>query len=33
VYDMCKAVDKSMCITNVTLLEKRKEDIEHQPIG
>lgn len=27
VYDMCKAVDKEMCITDVRLIEKTKEDI------
>jgi len=29
VYDMCKAVDKSMKIGEIKLLEKTKEDIEH----
>lgn len=28
VYDMCKAVDKSMKIENVHLVEKKKEEIE-----
>jgi cyclic pyranopterin monophosphate synthase len=28
VYDMCKAVDKSMIIEKITLIEKRKEDVE-----
>lgn len=27
IYDMCKAVDKNMCIKNIVLLEKRKEDV------
>jgi len=27
VYDMCKAVDKTMCIGQVTLVEKTKEDV------
>ena len=27
IYDMCKAVDKSMIIENVILVEKHKEDI------
>ena len=27
IYDMCKAVDKEMIITDISLLEKRKEDI------
>jgi len=27
VYDMCKAVDKAMTITNVRLLEKTKEEV------
>jgi cyclic pyranopterin phosphate synthase len=26
VYDMCKAVDKSMVLSGITLLEKRKSD-------
>ena len=28
VYDMCKAVDKEMVISDIRLIEKRKEDIE-----
>lgn len=28
VYDMCKAVDKDMCIGEIRLLEKVKEDVE-----
>ncbi len=28
VYDMCKAVDKEMIMTDVTLIEKTKTDIE-----
>ena len=28
VYDMCKAVDKTMCIGDVRLVEKTKEDVE-----
>jgi cyclic pyranopterin phosphate synthase len=28
VYDMCKAVDKSMLMGDITLLEKTKEDLE-----
>ena len=27
VYDMCKAVDKQMCITEIVLREKVKEDV------
>jgi cyclic pyranopterin phosphate synthase len=27
VYDMCKAVDKSMVVSGVRLLEKTKEDV------
>jgi cyclic pyranopterin phosphate synthase len=27
VYDMCKAVDKQMAITDITLLEKTKTDL------
>jgi cyclic pyranopterin phosphate synthase len=27
IYDMCKAVDKAMCITDITLIEKTKEAI------
>lgn len=27
IYDMCKAVDKNMLITDITLLEKQKQDI------
>lgn len=27
VYDMCKAVDKSMCIGNITLIEKTKKNV------
>jgi cyclic pyranopterin phosphate synthase len=27
IYDMCKAVDKNMCINNITLIEKTKTDI------
>lgn len=27
VYDMCKAVDKNMCITDVRLIEKTKTDL------
>lgn len=29
IYDMCKAVDKSMTIGEIKLLEKHKEEIEH----
>ena len=28
VYDMCKAVDKNMVITNIELLSKSKEEIK-----
>ncbi|GAB1373689.1 hypothetical protein MASR1M46_05700 [Bacteroidales bacterium] len=28
VYDMCKAVDKNMIITNIELLSKSKEEIK-----
>jgi len=28
VYDMCKAADRAMCITDVRLIEKVKEDVE-----
>jgi len=28
VYDMCKAIDKEMVISDIRLVEKRKEDIE-----
>ena len=28
IYDMCKAVDKSMIITNIELLSKSKEEIK-----
>lgn len=28
VYDMCKAVDKNMCISEIKLIEKTKTDIE-----
>jgi cyclic pyranopterin phosphate synthase len=28
IYDMCKAVDKSMIIKEITLLEKTKQPIE-----
>ncbi len=28
VYDMCKAVDKTMCISDIHLLEKNKRSIE-----
>lgn len=27
IYDMCKAVDKTMCIGEISLVEKRKEDL------
>jgi cyclic pyranopterin phosphate synthase len=27
IYDMCKAVDKSMCISEIHLVEKRKEPV------
>lgn len=27
IYDMCKAVDKNMCVTEIKLLEKTKADI------
>lgn len=27
IYDMCKAVDKHMVISNIRLIEKKKEDI------
>ena len=27
IYDMCKAVDKSMVIDTISLIEKTKEDI------
>ncbi len=27
VYDMCKAVDKNMCICDITLIEKTKKDV------
>ena len=27
VYDMCKSVDPGMCITEISLLEKEKEDV------
>jgi len=30
VYDMCKAADKSMVITEISLLEKTKQDVEDQ---
>lgn len=30
IYDMCKAVDKSMVIGNISLIEKIKENIEHR---
>jgi cyclic pyranopterin phosphate synthase len=30
IYDMCKAVDKSMVIGEIRLLEKTKENIEHK---
>lgn len=30
IYDMCKAVDKSMVIGNISLIEKIKEKIEHR---
>jgi len=29
IYDMCKAVDKNMTITNIHLIEKTKTDIPH----
>jgi cyclic pyranopterin monophosphate synthase len=28
VYDMCKAVDKNMCVSGIRLIEKTKTDIE-----
>ena len=28
VYDMCKAADKSMCIDEITIVEKTKTDLE-----
>ena len=30
IYDMCKAVDKKMVITEITLLEKEKKDINYE---
>ena len=30
IYDMCKAVDKSMVIGEIRLVEKTKKDIEHK---
>lgn len=30
IYDMCKAVDKKMVITEITLLEKEKKDLNHE---
>jgi len=30
VYDMCKAVDKNMRIGDIRLIEKVKEDVEHE---
>ena len=30
IYDMCKAVDKQMMITEITLLEKEKKDINYE---
>jgi len=27
VYDMCKAADKNMCISDITLIEKTKKDV------
>lgn len=30
IYDMCKAVDKKMVISNITLVEKVKKDIDHE---
>jgi cyclic pyranopterin phosphate synthase len=30
IYDMCKAVDKRMVITEITLLEKEKKDIGYE---
>ena len=27
IYDMCKAIDKTMCIVDITLAEKTKEEI------
>ena len=29
IYDMCKAVDKSMVIDEIKLIEKTKKDLEH----
>ena len=30
VYDMCKAVDKNMRIGNIRLIEKVKQDVQHE---
>lgn len=30
IYDMCKAVDKKMIITEITLLEKEKKEISYE---
>jgi cyclic pyranopterin phosphate synthase len=30
IYDMCKAVDKQMVISEITLLKKEKKDINHE---
>ncbi len=30
IYDMCKAVDKKMVMTEITLLKKEKKDIDHE---
>lgn len=30
IYDMCKAVDKKMVISEITLLEKEKKDMDHE---
>lgn len=32
IYDMCKAVDKTMIISDIKLIEKRKEDIYNEGI-
>ena len=33
VYDMCKAVDKSMCMGEIRLLEKTKEEVNQKVEG
>ena len=30
IYDMCKAVDKKMVMTEITLLKKEKKDMNHE---